>query len=341
MPERNRRVKTAMSKMCQMPPAALLVAALVATAAPSVACAQNYPTKPIRMIVTFPAGAGSDIIARMVGQKMAESLGQQVVIDNRAGAGGIIGSDIASKSVPDGYTIVMVSSAHTINASVYTKLPYDPDRDFAPITMLASTPYLLVAHPSVPVKNVAELIALAKSKPGQINYASGGIGVGSHLAGELFKSMAGVEIVNVPYKGAPQATTDVVGGQVQLAFSTMPTALPLVRAGKLRALALTSLQRVAATPEFPTIAETVPGFDVRTWQGLLAPPKTPAAIVAKLRDHAVRALELSDVTEKLVAQGYQTVGNKPPEFAQIITSEIARWKVVAKTAGIKPLASVP
>ena len=289
------------------------------------------------MIVTFPAGSGADIVARTIGQKMAETLHQQIVIDNRAGAGGIIGSDLAAKAAPDGYTIVMVSSAHTINASMYRKLPYDPARDFAAITMLASTPYLLVAHPSVPATNVAELIALAKAKPGQINYASGGLGVGSHLAGELFKTMTGVDIVNVPYKGAPQATADVVGGQVQLSLSTMPTALPLVRAGKLRALAVTSLQRVAATPEIPAIAETVPGFDVRTWQGLLAPLGTAPAIIAKLREHAVQALGAREAAERLSAQGYQTVGNTPGEFAQIIKAEIARWKAVVKAAGIKPI----
>jgi tripartite-type tricarboxylate transporter receptor subunit TctC len=299
--------------------------------------AQTYPVKPIRMIVTFPAGSGADIVARTVGQKMAESLGQQVVVDNRAGAGGIIGSDLTAKAIPDGYTIVMVSSAHTINASMYSKLPYDPAKDFAAITMLASTPYLLVAHPSVPVKNVAELIALAKAKPGQINYASGGVGVGSHLAGELFKTMAGVDIVNVPYKGAPQATADVVGGQVQLSLSTMPTALPLVRAGKLHSLAVTSLKRVPATPEIPAIAETVPGFDVRTWQGLLAPLGTPPAIIAKLQEHALKALSAPDVTERLTAQGYQTVGNTPQEFTQTINTEIARWKTVVKTARIKPI----
>jgi tripartite-type tricarboxylate transporter receptor subunit TctC len=203
--------------------------------------------------------------------------------------------------------------------------------------MLASTPYLLVAHPSVPVKNVAELIALAKAKPGQINYASGGVGVGSHLAGELFKTMAGVDIVNVPYKGAPQATADVVGGQVQLSLSTMPTALPLVRAGKLQSLAVTSLKRVPATPDIPAIAETVPGFDVRTWQGLLAPVGTPPAFIAKLREHALKALSAGDVTERLTAQGYQTVGNTPQEFAQIINTEITRWKTVVKTARIKPI----
>lgn len=296
--------------------------------------AQTYPTKPIRMIVTFPAGSGADIVARAVGQKMSESLGQQVVIDNRAGAGGIIGSDTAAKASPDGYTIVMVSAAHTINASMYRKLPYDAVKDFAPITMLASTPYLLVANPALSAKNVAELIALAKAKPGQINYASGGVGVGSHLAGELFKTTAGVNIVNVPYKGAPQATSDVVAGQVQLSFSTMPTALPLVRSGRLRALAVTSAQRVPATPDIPAIAETVPGFEVGTWQGLLAPAGMSKPILAKIHEHAVQAVKNPEVAERLTAQGYQTVGNTPAAFAKIIDVETARWKSVVKAAGI-------
>jgi tripartite-type tricarboxylate transporter receptor subunit TctC len=315
--------------------AAAMLLACAATGGSAVA--QSYPTKPIRLIVTFPAGSGADIVARTIGQKMAETLGQQIVIDNRAGAGGIIGSDLAAKAVADGYTLAMVTSAHTINASVYSKLPYDPGEDFAPVTMLAWTPYLLVAHPSVPAKSIAELIALAKAKPGQINYASGGIGVGSHLAGELFKIATGVDIVNVPYKGAPQATADVVGGQVQLSFSTMPTALPLVRAGKLRTLAVTSLQRAAALPEVPAIAETVAGFDVRTWQGLLAPRGTPTVIIATLREHAVKALGAREAAERLTAQGYQTVGNTPQEFAQIVKTEIARWKSVVKTSGIKPM----
>ncbi len=301
------------------------------------ALAQAYPNRPIRMIVTFPAGSGTDIVARMIGQKMSESLGHQIVVDNRPGAGGIIGSDLAAQAAPDGYTLVMVSAAHTINPSVYRKLPYDAAAAFAPVTQLASTPYLLVAHPAVPAKNVAELIALARAKPGQINYASGGIGVGSHLAGELFKTMAGIELVNVPYKGAPQATSDVVGGQVQLSFSTMPTALPLVRGGRLRALGVTSAVRVPATPDIPAVAETVPGFDVGTWQGLLAPARTPSTIVTTLRDHAIRALRASDVTERLTAQGYLSVGNSPEEFRNLIATETERWKSVAKSAGIKPL----
>lgn len=240
------------------------------------ALAQSYPTRPIRMIVTSPSGSGADIVARVVGQKMSESLGQQIVIDNRAGAGGSIGTDLASKSNIDGYTIVMVTAGHTINPSVLIKLPYDPIRDLAPITMLSSTPYLFVAHPPLLTKNVAELIALAKAKPRQLNYAAGGVAVGSHLGGERFKMRAGIDIVNVPYKGAPKATNDVVAGQVQLAFITMPTALPLVRSGKFRALGVTSAKRVAATPDFPAIAETIPNFEVRTWQAYWrrrAPPK--------------------------------------------------------------------
>ena len=312
----------------------LLAAAL---AAATLAQAQNYPNKPIRMIVTFPAGSGADIVARVAGQKMAETMGQSVVIDNRAGAGGVIGADLTAKAVPDGYTLVMVSSSHTINASIYRKLPYDPVKDFAPVTVLASTPYLLIAHPSLPARTIAELIALAKSKPGQVNFATGGIGVGSHLATELFKTMTGAQIVVVPYKGAPQATTDVVGGQVQLSFSTMPTALPLVRTGKLRAIAVTTRQRAPALPEVPAIAETVAGFDVRTWQGLLAPRGTPPAVINKLLEHALAALKSREVDERLSVQGYQTWGASPQEFTQLIASEVARWIGVVKAAGIKPL----
>jgi tripartite-type tricarboxylate transporter receptor subunit TctC len=231
----------------------------------------------------------------------------------------------------------MVTAAHTINPSVFIKLPYDPVKDLAAITMLSSTPYLFVAHPSLAAKNVAELIALAKAKPRQLNYAAGGVAVGSHLAGELFKMRTGAEIVNVPYKGAPQATNDVVAGQVQLAFITMPTALPLVRAGKLRALAVTSAKRVAATPEFPALSETVPKFDVRTWQGLLAPAGTPPPIIVRLHDVAVKGVTSADVAAALTAQGYEPVGNSPAEFDKLIRNEITMWKAVVKAAGIPPM----
>jgi tripartite-type tricarboxylate transporter receptor subunit TctC len=300
----------------------------------STVLAQTFPIKPIRMIVTFPPGSGADIVARLVGQKMAEDLGQQIVIDNRAGAGGSLGTDMTAKAPPDGYTIVMVSSSHTINPNVFKSLPFHPTNDFSPITMLSSTPYLLVAHPSLPVKNVAELIRLAKAKPKELNYASGGIAVGSHLAGELFKLKAKIDIVNVPYKGAPQATTDVVAGQVLLSFSTMPTALPLVKIGKLRALAVTTASRVPGMPEYPPIAETIPGFDVRTWQGLLAPAKLPDAIMARLHDSAVKALRLPDIQQKLSAQAYEAVGNSPKDFAALIVKEIAMWKEVVAAAKI-------
>lgn len=319
--------------------AAATALALSLGAVPAAHPQTQYPSRPVRLVVTFPPGSGADIMARIIGQKLSDSLGQQFVIDNRAGASGIIGTELAARAAPDGYTIIMVTSSHTINGSVYAKLPYDPVRDLAPITQLASTPYLMVVHPSVPAKSVAEMVALAKSKPGQINYATGGIGVGSHLAGELLKAMAGIDIVVVPYKGAPQATADVVAGQVHMSFSTMPTGLPLVRAGKLRALAVTSAERVPATPEIPTIAESgVPGFEVNTWQGMLAPAATPRAIIARLNGEAVRALQQPDVQERLTTQGYRTVGNSPAEFAIVIKNEIAKWAKVVKAAGIKPLA---
>lgn len=309
----------------------------VLSLAAATAAAQAFPAKPVRMIVTFPPGSGADIVARMVGQRMADDLGQPVVIDNRPGAGGSIGADLAAKSPADGYTIVMVSAAHTINPNVFRKLPFDPVKDFSPITLLSSTPYLLVAHPSLPVRNVAELVRLAKAKPRELNYASGGVAVGSHLAGELFKIRAGVDIVNVPYKGAPQATTDVLAGQVHLSFSTMPTALPLVKAGKLRALGVTTASRVKAMPEFPAIAETVPNIDVRTWQGLLAPGGTPDPVVARLHASATKALNLPEITKRLISQAYEPIGNSPKEFSELIVREISMWKEVVKAAGIEPM----
>jgi tripartite-type tricarboxylate transporter receptor subunit TctC len=234
--------------------------------------------------------------------------------------------------------LLVVSSSYTINPSVYAKLPYDPEKAFTPISMLGSTPYLLVAHPSVQVKTVRDIIELAKAKPNQMNYATGGVGVGSHLAGELFKTMAKVQITMVPYKGAPQATADVVAGQVQLSFSTMPTALPLVRSGKLTAIGLTSLKRVAAVPDIPTIAESgLPGFDVETWFGMLAPAKVPSPIVKRVHEVVVAAIAKDTVRERLTAQGYQPVGNTPEEFGRQIREETAKWIRVVKAAGIKPM----
>lgn len=300
--------------------------------------AQPYPTRPVRMIVPFPPGSGLDIIARIVGQKVSENLGQPVVIDNRAGAGAILGTRLAAHATPDGYNVAMVSSSHTINASVYSKLPYDPIKDFTPITLLASTPYLLVVNPSLAARSVAELVALAKAKAGQVNYGSGGVGVASHLAGELFKTMSGINIVNVPYRGTAQINTAVASGQVEMAFSTLPATLPLVKAGRLRALAVTSATRFAAAPELPTVAESgIPGFEVITWQGMLAPARTPAAAIRALLHELIRALQSPPVRERLTAEGFIVVGNQPDEFAAVIKSEIQKWTRVVKAAGIKQL----
>lgn len=300
--------------------------------------AQSYPTKPIRVIVPFPPGSGIDIIARIVNQKLSENLGQPVVIDNRAGAGGILGTRLAAHATPDGYNLAMVSASHAINASVYSKLPYDPIKDFTPITLLASTPFLLVVNPSLAVRSVAELVALAKTKSGHFNYGTSGVGVASHLAGELFKTMSGINIVMVPYRGVSQINTAVASGQVEMAFSTLSATLPLVKADKLRALAVTSATRFAAVPELPTVAESgVSGFEVITWQGVLAPAGTPAAAIRTLQHELIRALQSPPVREHLTAAGFTVVGNKPDEFAAVIKSEVEKWTRVAKAAGIKPL----
>ena len=298
--------------------------------------AQEYPAKAIRVVVPFPPGGGTDLMARSVMQKLGETLGTTVVIDNRGGAGGSIGSEIVAKSPADGYTLLIISGAHAINPSIYPKLPYDSVRDFAPVTMFTSGPALLVVHPSVPAKSVKELIALAKSRPGQLNYASAGIGTPPHLSGELFKTMAGVDMVHVPYKGNGPAYTDLIGGQVTVMFPNVSTATAHVRAGKLRALAVTTKNRTAIAPELPTISEAgVPGYDVSSWYGLLAPAGTPPAVVSKLQREIARVLRLPDVSEKLTSQGLDLVGNTPDEFAAIIKSEIVKWAKVAKASGAR------
>lgn len=295
----------------------------------------NYPVKPVRVIVVFPPGSGTDIASRTVAQELTEAFGKQFVIDNRPGAGGMIGTEIAAHSAPDGYTLLAVSSSYTINPSVYAKVPYDPKRDLQPISLIASTPYLMIAHPSLHAKTVADVIALAHAKPGALSYAAGGVGVGSHLAGELFKVMAKVDIVMVPYKGAPQATADVVAGQVQLGFGTMPTALPLVKAGKLRALGVTSEKRTSAAPDIPAIAEFgLPQFDVQTWFGILAPAKTPAALTNRIQHAIAEAVKKERVRDRLVAQGYEIVGSTPEQFAALINKEIEKWAMVVKLARI-------
>jgi tripartite-type tricarboxylate transporter receptor subunit TctC len=300
------------------------------------ALAQEYPAKPIRVVVPFPPGGGTDFMGRVIMQKVGENLGATVVIDNRGGAGSSIGTEIVARSPADGYTVLIVSGAHAINPSIYPKLPYDSVRDFAPVTMFTSGPGLLVVHPSVPAKSVRELIALAKSRPGQLNYASAGIGTPPHLAGELFKTMARVNIVHVPYKGNGPAYTDLIGGHVSVMFPNVSTATAHVRAGKLRALAVTTKSRTPIAPDLPTISEAgVPGYDVSSWYGLLAPAGTPAAVVAKLQREIARVMRLPDVSEKLTSQGLDIVGNTPEEFAAIIKAEIVKWAKVVKASGAK------
>jgi tripartite-type tricarboxylate transporter receptor subunit TctC len=318
--------------------AALSLAATLAILTPHAAsAAEASPAKPIRFVVAFPPGGGTDIIARSIAHKLAERLAQQVVVDNRPGAGGNIGTDIVAKSAPDGYTLLMGSAGPlAINASLFGKMPFDPIRDLAPVTLAASTPNVLVVHPSLKAATVNELIALAKARPGEINFASSGHGTPAHLAGELFNSMAGVKLVHVPYKGAAPALADLLGGQVQLMFSTMPPALPHVKDGKLRALAVTSAKRSPAAPELPTVDEVaLPGFEANTWHGVVVPTGTPAAIVARLNREIVAILHLPEVVERLSSQGAEALGSTPEEFAAYIRSETVKWAKVVRDSGAK------
>ena len=300
------------------------------------AFAQDYPTKPVRVIVPFPPGGGTDLMARMVVQKLGEVMGGTYVIENRGGAGGTVGSEVAAKSAPDGYTLLVVSGAHAINPSLYPKLPYDTLRDFAPVTMMTAGPGLLVVHPSLPAKSVKEFIAIARSRPGQLDFASAGIGTPPHLAGELFKTMTGINMVHIPYKGNGPAYVDLLAGHVPVMFPTIPTAIPYVRAGRIRALAVTSAKRTEIVPELPTISEAgVRGYEVTSWYGLLAPAGTPAAIVSRVQQGIAKVLRSPDVSQRLKADGLDLVGNTPAEFAATIRSEIAKWAKVVKASGAK------
>jgi tripartite-type tricarboxylate transporter receptor subunit TctC len=320
-----------------MNPGARLPAFVLAIALAGTVHAQGYPSQPIKMVVPFTAGGTTDILARTVGQKLSESLRQPVIVENRPGAGGNIGADVVAKAKPDGYTILMGTiGTQAINASLYSKMPYDAARDFAPITLVAIVPNVLIVHPSVPAKNVAELIALAKAKPGTLNFASSSTGGSPHLSGEMFKQMTGVDIVHVPYKGSAPAITDLLGGQVNLMFDNLPSGLPHVKAGKLRALGVTSARRSPAVPDIPTIAESgVPGYEVDSWFGILAPAGTPPEIVNKLNAEIVRILKLPDVNERLAEQGAQPVGDTPQQFAEHIRRETAKWAKVVKASGAK------
>lgn len=298
------------------------------------AVAQDFLSKPIRVVVPFPPGGGTDIVARIVLQKMGENLRTTFVVDNRGGAGGTIGTELVAKAAGDGYTLGIVSGSHAINPSLYRKLPYDTLRDFSPISLLVSGPGVLVLHPSVPARSVKELVALAKARPGQLNYASAGNGTPPHLAAELFKSMTGVNMLHVPYKGNSQAMADLVSGAVSVSFPTIPSALPHVRSGRLRALAVTSRERSRIAPEIATVAESgLPGYDASSWYGMVAPARTPARIVQRLHQEALKAIESGDVREKLVHQGLDPVASSPQEFDARIREDLVKWEKVVRASG--------
>jgi tripartite-type tricarboxylate transporter receptor subunit TctC len=305
---------------------------------PLVAAAQagGFPDKAIRIVVPFPPGGATDAAARLVAVKMSEHWGQPVVVDNRAGAGGNVGSDLVAKAPADGYTLVMgVTGSHAINTSLYSRMPYDPVADFVAISQVAVVPNVLVVHPSVPAKNLAELVALAKKEPGKLNYASLGNGTAAHLGMEMLKAEAGVDITHVPYKGSAPAVSDLLAGQVQMMVDGLPSALPHVKAGKLRAIALTSLRRSPSLPDLPTIAESYPGFYADAWSGLFAPKGTPQPVVDKLSAEVQRILRLPEVREKLAALGAEPVGSTQAEFAAHVKKEIDKWAKVVKTSGAK------
>jgi len=289
------------------------------------------------MVVPFPPGGTTDILARAVGQKLSESWGQQVVIDNRPGAGGNIGTDIVAKSPADGYTLLMGTvGTHSINASLYSKLPFDPIKDFAPVTLVASVPNVLVVNATIDAKSVKELIALAKSRPGQLAFASSGNGTSIHLAGELFKSMTGTSMLHIPYKGSAPAIAELLGGQTNMMFDNLPSAMPHIKSGRLRALAVTSVRRSPALPDVPTIAETgITGYEASSWFGVLAPAGTPKDVVAKIQADIAKALNTPEIRERLSGQGAEPVGDTPEHFAEHIKAESAKWARVVKDSGAR------
>ena len=299
------------------------------------AATTDFPVRPLRMIVPYAPGGNADIMARLVGQRLGENVGQQVVIDNRAGASGIIGTELAVKAPPDGYSIVLVASSLATNPSLIKTLPYDTNRDLAPITMVGSTPLILAAYPGLAASNAKELVALAKAQPGQLNYASSGVGSPANLAGTLFNFMTGINIVHVTYKGTAQATTDVLGGRVQMFYPSMTAALPYVKSGKLKALGTGGAKRTAVLPDVPAIAEDLPGYETNNWWGILAPAATQPAIVKKLNVEINRVMQLPETQKRFASEGADPVSGTPEDFSRLITTEMVKWAKVAKTANIK------
>jgi len=313
-----------------------LLAVVLAVLVPSFAAAQAYPAKPVRIIVNFPAGGVADIYARIIGAKAQESWGQPVVVENRTGGGGNIGADAVAKSAPDGYTLNMSAiGPHAVNVSLFSKMPYDPVKDFAAIALVLEAEGLLVVHPTLPANNVAELIAHARANPGKLTFASAGPGTASHLAGELFKTMAKVDMLHIPYKGNVPAITDLLAGQTSLLFATMPTVLPHAKAGKLRAIATLGSARSAATPELPTIGETLKGFEVNNWIGLFAPAGTPPEIVRRWNGEVMRVMQSPDIQARLPVDGARFTANTPEQFSAFVKSEIAKWAPVVRASGAR------
>ncbi len=312
----------------------IVVAALVATAAP--ACAQQYPSRPIRLVLPFGAPGGTpDIIARLIAPKLTEAWGQQVIVEPRVGAGGTIGTEVVANAPPDGYTILLTSPSHAINVTLYPKLNYDAIADFAPITQLVEVPNILVIHPSLPARTVKALIALAKAKPGSLNYGSAGSGSSQHLAGELFKKMARVDMVHIPYKGGGGVVVDLIAGQLQLTFGSA-TSLPYVRSGRLIALAVTTAQRATTMPNLPTIAESgLPGYEAPAWYALFAPARTPKTIVDRMQAEVARIMKLPDVRERFAFETIQPVGSTSAELADFLKREIVKWGAIVRESGAR------
>ena len=312
------------------------LAAIALAAIPVIAAAQSYPAKPIRIIVPFPPGAFNDTLGRTIAAKFSDGGFGQTVVDNRPGAGSTLGADLAAKSPPDGHTLLIVAVPFAVNATLYTKLPYNTERDFAPIVFAGSTPNMLVVHPSMPVKSVPELVALAKAKPGQLTYASPGAGTSNHMSMELFKMMTKTDILHVPYKGSAPALTDLMGGHVMMIFDNTPNVLPHVKGGRVRGIAVTSLKRSALAPEMPTVDESgVPGFEVSVWFGVVGPAGMPRDIVAKLNSEINKILQMPDVRERFQAGGVEPVGGPPEKFGEHLKAEIAKWGKVVKATGAR------
>ena len=312
-----------------------LTVILLLAIAPALA-QQPYPSRPVRIISPFAPGGGNDALCRIVAPRLSENLKQQVIVENRAGANGIVGTEVAARSAPDGYTIVLIPSGHAVNASLHKKLPFDSIRDFTPITLVGSSPLVLAVHPSLPVKNVKELIALAKARPGQLTYVSAGIGASGHLGGALFETLTNSKMTHIPYKGMALAIVDLMSGQVTMTFGTSLSVVPHVRAGRLRALATTGTQRSPALPDLPTVAEAgVPGYEASLWYGFAGPARLPPEILNRLHSAIVAVLRLPDVRERLASQGVDPQHNAPEEFAKLLVADVERWAKVVQRAGVQ------